>query len=71
MSLQLQLSGGIIAVGTFQLLLGASGTIGFLMNYIGPLTIAPTLILLCMGVGQSLVTLAQPQWGICILWVPL
>ena len=54
-------------MGAFQFLLGATGVIGFLVNFIGPLTIAPTLILLAMGVGEGLVQMAEAQWAICLL----
>ena len=50
------------------MLLGMTGVVGVLTNYIGPLTIAPTLMLLSMGVAEDLAHLAAPQWGISLRW---
>lgn len=52
--------------GSLQLFLGMTGAIGFLMRFVGPLTIAPTLLLLALGVTSNLIPLLASQWGISI-----
>ena len=43
----------------FQILIGFTGLIGFLLRFIGPLTIAPTITL----VGVALFTVAAEHAG--------
>ena len=41
----LQIQGAIMVASLFQVLIGFSGLMGFLLKYIGPLSIAPTIAL--------------------------
>ncbi len=52
-----------------QFLLGATGMVGFLLRLIGPLTIAPTLIILGLYIGHFILPLCEQQWGITVLYV--
>lgn len=50
-----------------QMLVGFSGLIGFLMRYIGPLTIAPTISLVALPLFESAGNDAGIHWGISAL----
>ena len=47
-----------------QMLVGFSGLIGFLMRFIGPLTIAPTISLVALPLFDSAGDDAGIHWGI-------
>lgn len=47
-----------------QMLVGFSGLIGFLMRFIGPLTIAPTISLMALPLFDSAGDDAGTHWGI-------
>ena len=51
--------GAIIAGSTFEIIIGASGLVGRLMRFIGPITIAPTIAL----IGLALFKFGAPQAG--------
>ena len=44
--LSLQIQGAIIVASVIQVIIGATGTMGFLLRYIGPLTITPSISLI-------------------------
>ena len=50
-----------------QVVVGATGLIGILMRFIGPLTVVPTIALIGLSVFPSVVTPAQHQWGVTAL----
>ena len=43
--LYLQIQGAICVASLFQIVIGFSGIVGFLLRFIGPLTVAPTVAL--------------------------
>jgi hypothetical protein len=45
LALTFQVQGAIIVASLLQVIIGATGTMGFLMKYIGPLTITPVITL--------------------------
>lgn len=47
-----------------QIVAGFTGIIGFLMRFIGPLTIAPTVTLIGLSVYQTAGAKAGSHWGI-------
>ena len=55
-----QIQGAIMASSVFQIVIGFSGVIGFLMRYIGPITVAPTVTL----IGIALFHVAAEHAGI-------
>lgn len=63
----LQLQGAIMVASCVQMLVGFSGLIGFLMRYIGPLTIAPTISLVALPLFESAGNDAGIHWGISTL----
>ena len=50
----------------FEIFLGASGIVGKLLKYIGPLSICPTVTLLGLSLFKSAAVMAAKQWWICI-----
>lgn len=62
-----QLQGAVMVASCVQMLVGFSGLIGFLMRYIGPLTIAPTISLVALPLFESAGNDAGIHWGISAL----
>uniref|UniRef100_A0A669B1Y9 Solute carrier family 23 member 1 n=1 Tax=Oreochromis niloticus TaxID=8128 RepID=A0A669B1Y9_ORENI len=58
------LQGSIMVASILQVLVGFSGLIGFLMRFIGPLTIAPTVSLIGLSLYDSAGVKAGSHWGI-------
>lgn len=65
--LPLQLQGAIMVASCVQMLVGFSGVIGFLMRFIGPLTIAPTISLVALPLFDSAGSNAGSHWGIAAM----
>lgn len=63
-TLPLQLQGAVLVASCVQMLVGFSGLIGFLMRFIGPLTIAPTISLMALPLFDSAGDNAGIHWGI-------
>ena len=51
----------------FQVLVGATGLVGLLMRFIGPLTVSATITLVGLGLHKSAATKAGLHWGISVL----
>ena len=51
-----------------HMLLGATGVVGFLLRFIGPVTIAPTITLIGIGFTAAVNTFADKQWGIAMMY---
>ncbi|XP_042369552.1 solute carrier family 23 member 2-like, partial [Plectropomus leopardus] len=58
------LQGSIMVASLLQILVGFSGLIGFLMRFIGPLTIAPTVSLIGLSLYDSAGAKVGSHWGI-------
>lgn len=56
-----------MVASVLQILVGFSGLIGFLMRFIGPLTIAPTVSLIGLALYDSAGVKAGSHWGISAL----
>lgn len=63
----LQLQGAIMVASCVQMVVGFSGLIGFLMRFIGPLTIAPTISLVALPLFDSAGNNAGIHWGIATM----
>ncbi|XP_066218881.1 solute carrier family 23 member 1-like isoform X1 [Saccopteryx leptura] len=59
-----ELQGAIMVASCVQMLVGFSGLIGYLMRFIGPLTIAPTISLVALPLFDSAGNDAGIHWGI-------
>ncbi|XP_022788733.1 solute carrier family 23 member 1-like [Stylophora pistillata] len=66
-----EIQGAIMVASLLEMFIGFTGLIGFLLRFIGPLTVAPTITL----VGMALFPVAMEQsgyhWGISIILVSL
>uniref|UniRef100_A0A672HN59 Solute carrier family 23 member 2 n=1 Tax=Salarias fasciatus TaxID=181472 RepID=A0A672HN59_SALFA len=58
------LQGSIMVASLVQILVGFSGLIGFLMRFIGPLTIAPTVSIIGLSLYDTAGDKAGSHWGI-------
>ncbi|XP_044102562.1 solute carrier family 23 member 1-like isoform X2 [Neovison vison] len=64
-----ELQGAIMVASCVQMLVGFSGLIGFLMRFIGPLTIAPTISLVALPLFDSAGSNAGVHWGIAAVTI--
>ncbi|XP_007951109.1 solute carrier family 23 member 1-like [Orycteropus afer afer] len=64
-----ELQGAIMVASCVQMLVGFSGLIGFLMRFIGPLTIAPTISLVALPLFDSASNDAGIHWGIAAMTI--
>lgn len=48
----------------FQILIGFTGLVGFLLRFVGPLTIAPTITLVGLALFQAAADFSGIHWGI-------
>ncbi|XP_061495439.1 solute carrier family 23 member 1-like isoform X2 [Rhineura floridana] len=64
-----ELQGAIMVAACFQIFVGFSGLIGFLMRFIGPLTIAPTISLVALPLFGSAGDDAGEHWGIAAITI--
>ncbi|ELT95871.1 hypothetical protein CAPTEDRAFT_174658 [Capitella teleta] len=60
------IQGSLMVASLLEVILGFSGTIGFLLRYIGPLSIAPTISLLGISLFRSAAEKAALQWWIAV-----
>ncbi|XP_052788146.1 solute carrier family 23 member 1-like [Mya arenaria] len=58
------LSGSLILAGFIHAMLGFTGLIGFLIRYIGPITIVPTILLLFVFIVKPVLKYVEASWPI-------
>lgn len=59
-----------MVASVFEIFLGASGILTILLRFIGPLTVAPTIMMVGLGVVKTGYELAGSHWGIAFGYVP-
>ncbi|XP_061668303.1 solute carrier family 23 member 1-like isoform X2 [Syngnathoides biaculeatus] len=64
-------TGSIMLASLLQILVGFSGLVGFLMRFVGPLTIAPTIALIGLSVFDVAGVRAGSHWGISVMTAAL
>ncbi len=62
-----QVQGAVLVASLFQVAVGLSGVIGFVLQFIGPLCIAPTLCLIGLSLVEPAGNFCETQWLIAIL----
>ncbi|XP_056005480.1 solute carrier family 23 member 1-like isoform X2 [Ostrea edulis] len=62
-----ELQGCLMLVGVVHMLMGATGLIGVLLRFIGPVTVVPTILLLGLTVADPILDFCVPNWGIAFL----
>ncbi|XP_078486668.1 solute carrier family 23 member 1-like [Ciona intestinalis] len=64
-----EVQGAIAVAAILEVILGATGAVGFLMRFIGPLTIVPTITLIGLDLFATAATNAEVQWGIAFFTI--
>ena len=64
--LVLQIQGAIVCAALLEVLLGATGAVGSLLRFIGPLCICPTITLLGLGMFRGAAVYGAKHWPICL-----
>ncbi|XP_041368108.1 solute carrier family 23 member 2-like [Gigantopelta aegis] len=59
-----EIQGNLMLASLTQVFLGATGLVGFLLRFIGPLTIAPTVSLIGLSLAPIIIDMCALQWGI-------
>ncbi|XP_070578754.1 solute carrier family 23 member 1-like [Ptychodera flava] len=62
-----EVQGAIIISSSIEFILGLSGLMGLLLRFIGPLTVAPIIVLIGLGIYSLASLFASNQWGIAFL----
>ncbi|XP_033760561.1 solute carrier family 23 member 1-like isoform X2 [Pecten maximus] len=60
------LAGSGMVAAVVEIVIGASGLINILLRFIGPLTVAPTIMMIGLGVTKLGFELAGKHWGIAL-----
>uniref|UniRef100_A0A8D3BNZ8 Solute carrier family 23 member 1 n=1 Tax=Scophthalmus maximus TaxID=52904 RepID=A0A8D3BNZ8_SCOMX len=66
-----EIQGAIIVSSLLELVIGLCGLPGLLLEYIGPLTITPTVSLIGLSVFTTAGDRAGSHWGLCIFLIVL
>ncbi|KAL9967255.1 hypothetical protein ACROYT_G025440 [Oculina patagonica] len=66
-----EIQGAIMVAALFQILIGFTGLVGFLLRFIGPLTIAPTVTLVGLALFQAAANFSGIHWGISAMTIVL
>ncbi|XP_067657087.1 solute carrier family 23 member 2-like [Haliotis asinina] len=62
-----EIQGNVMLASGVEFLLGMSGMLGFLLRFIGPLTVAPCVTVLGVTLCQYMIPLCEQHWGIASL----
>lgn len=62
-----QIQGSIMTASLLQIVIGATGIIGCLVRYLGPLTIATTVTLIGVSLFEKSGSLSSAHWGIAAM----
>ncbi|KAK7108978.1 hypothetical protein V1264_013101 [Littorina saxatilis] len=66
-----ELQGALLVASLFQVVVGFTGLVGALLNFIGPLTIAPTIGMIGLSLFDAASGKSQGQWWIALTTVAL
>ncbi|XP_060063606.1 solute carrier family 23 member 2-like [Ylistrum balloti] len=61
------LQGSLLAAGAVHFLLGATGLVGVLLRFIGPITIVPTILLIGIYMTHAVIKFAQVNWPLSLM----
>ncbi|XP_052266034.1 solute carrier family 23 member 1-like [Dreissena polymorpha] len=65
-----EMMGPLILAGFLHFLIGATGLVGLLLRFIGPVTIVPTILLIGLYIVKPAMTYTGAHWGItALVWV--
>ncbi|XP_076437316.1 solute carrier family 23 member 1-like [Babylonia areolata] len=66
-----EIQGGIMLASLAQILIGCTGFLGILLQYLGPITIVPTISLVGLSLVDVALRFCEKHWGITALTVGL
>ncbi|XP_077861835.1 solute carrier family 23 member 1-like [Saccoglossus kowalevskii] len=66
-----EIQGAIIVSSCVEVLLGLFGVMGFLLRFIGPLTVGPTIVMIGLGIYRVAALFSSGHWGISFLTAAL
>ncbi|WAR22483.1 S23A1-like protein [Mya arenaria] len=65
-----EMMGPLILAGLLHALIGATGLVGVLLRFIGPITIVPTILLIGIYIVKPVMKYTESHWGIsALVWV--
>lgn len=56
-----------MTAGFIHFLIGATGFVGLILNFVGPVTIVPTILLIGIYMQRAAVKFVSVHWGIGLL----
>ena len=62
-----QLEGALMVAGAIHFLIGATGLVGVLLRFVGPVTIVPTILLIGLYMTRAAVKFIEVHWGIGLM----
>ncbi|KAJ8317212.1 hypothetical protein KUTeg_005116 [Tegillarca granosa] len=62
-----QFTGSLMIAGIIHMLIGMTGIVGYLVRFIGPVTVVPALTAVSLYSFRATVKFAQAQWGVAYL----
>ncbi|KAJ8306935.1 hypothetical protein KUTeg_015019 [Tegillarca granosa] len=62
------LQGSLMLAALFEVIIGASGLIGHILRFIGPITISVTLTLMGFSLYEVPLMYARSHWGVSLLF---
>jgi xanthine/uracil permease len=62
-----QIQGGIIVASITQVVIGCTGILGVLLQYIGPITVVPTITVVGLSLIDVALSFCKIHWGVSFL----
>lgn len=66
-----EIQGSLMVVACIEVVFGLSGAVGYLLRFIGPLSISPTIALLGLSLFQSASNFGAKHWPTCLVTMAL
>ncbi|XP_060080557.1 solute carrier family 23 member 1-like [Ylistrum balloti] len=63
----LQMMGSLMIAGSIHSVIGLTGLVGVLLRFVGPITVAPTVLLVGLWMAKIVANLISIQWGIGVM----
>lgn len=64
-----EIQGGIIVASITQVVIGCTGILGVILQYIGPITVVPTITLVGLSLIDVALNFCKIHWGVSILTI--
>ena len=58
------MKGSLILAGSIHAVTGLTGMVGFLLRFIGPITVIPTILLIGLSLYKAVTGFCAIHWGI-------